>query len=229
MSTLQQRITALAQATGIEIKALNTLIGLLSGLNTTATGNLVAAINEVFALASSATTNIGSMNGLTTTNKSNLVSAINEVKAAVQSVDLTALLKDDAVAGDITHTYSVDKILSLLSTLETKIMGGISPEALDTIKELADFVSDNAVAGGIVQQMSNRVRVDAPQSFDSSQQAQGRANIGAASADTLSNLTQVVVGLNQSLSTVSQNLTTLSEAVGDTDHDFVAEFNAAKV
>jgi hypothetical protein len=207
MSTLEQRIVALAQSVGTDIKTLNNMIGVLSGLNTAAKSNIVAALNEVQVIATGNTSAIGSLGGLTTTAKSNLVAAINEVKAAVSAVDLTALINDEALVGVTNKTYSVDKILGLLGALETKIMGGITPEALDTIKELADFLSNETVANGIVSQMANRVRVDAAQSFNSTQQAQARANIAAAAAS---------------------DLATLTANIGNTDHDFVTDYTTAK-
>jgi len=207
MSTLQQRIVALAQGIGADVKTLNGLIGVLSGLNTNAKSNLVAALNELQGIASSNASAIGTLSGLNTTSKTTLVGAINEVKEAVSAVDLTALIDDAATAGIADKTYSADKIIGLLSSLETKIMGGISPEALDTVKELADFLSNETVANGIVAQMSKRVRVDAPQTFAAEEQAQARANIGAASA---------------------QALQALTDNIGNTDHDFVADYNTAK-
>lgn len=47
MATLQQRVTALAQAIGTELKKTNTNVGTLTALQTTAKNNLVNAINEV--------------------------------------------------------------------------------------------------------------------------------------------------------------------------------------
>ena len=207
MSTLEQRIIALAQAVGTDIKTLTNAIGSLAGLSTSTKTNLVNAINEVWVTADANKTAIGSLAGLTTTAKTNLVAAINEVKAAVSAVDLTALIDDDALAGDTDVTFSADKTLALLGALETKIMGGITPEALDTIKELADFLADETVANGIVSQMANRVRVDAVQTFNAGQQAQARANIGAAAA---------------------ADLAALTTAIGNTDHDYVADYNTAK-
>lgn len=207
MATLESRIIALAQSIGVDIKTINAAIGVMAGLSTASKSNLVAAINEVYTLATTADSEIGDLTGLTTTAKTTLVLAINEVKAAVSAIDLTALIDDTALAGTTTKTYSADKIIGLLSSLETKIMGGITPETLDTIKELADYLTSNTVAGGIVEQLANRVRVDAVQNFDAAQQAQGRANIGAASA---------------------ADLAALSAAIGNTDHDYVADYVAAK-
>lgn len=207
MSTLEQRIVALAQSVGTDIKALNNLIGVLSGLNTSAKANIVAALNEVQGIAATNAAAIGTLTGLTTTSKTSLVGAINEVKAAVNAVDLTALINDTALAGVTNKTYSVDKILGLLGALETKILGGITPEALDTIKELADYLASETVANGIVAQMAKRVRVDAAQTFTAGEQAQGRANIAAAAA---------------------ADLATLTANIGNTNHDFVADYTTAK-
>jgi hypothetical protein len=104
--------------------------------------------------------------------------------------------------------YSPNKITSLLSSLKSEILGGIPAASLDTIKELADFLSDNTVTGGIVEQLGNRVRVDAAQSFNSGQQTQGRSNIGAAAAADLS---------------------ALSSTIGNTDRDFAGDYATAKV
>lgn len=51
MTTIQQRIVALAQAIGGDIKQLNTAQGDLSALPTTAKANLVAAITELYGMA----------------------------------------------------------------------------------------------------------------------------------------------------------------------------------
>ena len=53
--TLEARVVALAQAIGTDVKTLTTAVGSLSGLNTTAKSNLVAAINEIALAAASAT------------------------------------------------------------------------------------------------------------------------------------------------------------------------------
>lgn len=174
MATLEQRIIALAQTIGLDIKNTNNAIGTLSNLSTTQKTNVVAAINELY--------------------------------TSIASIDPATVINDAATTAS-DKTYSVDKILSLLSSLKTEILGGIPASALDTIKELADFLADNTVAGGLVEQLGNRVRVDAAQSFDSTKQAQGRSNIGAAAAIELTNL---------------------SNAIGNTDHNFVTDYTTAK-
>lgn len=200
MATLESRLVSLAQAVGGDVKTITTAIGTLSNLTTTQKGNVVAALNEL-------NSSIGTLSSLTTTQKGNLVAAINEVLSAVNSIDLTALIDDAAGTGNTDVTYSADKIVDLLDALKSEIMGGIPASTLDTIKELADFLADNTVAGGLVEQLANRVRVDAAQSFNSTQQTQGRSNIGAAAA---------------------ADLTTLSNNIGNTDRDFAGDYTTAK-
>ena len=150
---------------------------------------------------------IGVLANLTTTQKSNVVAAINELQASIGAIDLSAVINDAATAA-ADKTYSIDKINSLLSAAKSEILGGIPSTALDTIKELADFLADNTVAGGLVEQLGNRVRADAAQSFTGAQQTQARSNIGAAAATDLSSL---------------------SSAIGNTDHNFVTDYTTAKV
>jgi hypothetical protein len=150
---------------------------------------------------------VGVLTNLTTTQKTNLVAAINELQNQVSSLDLDSLIDDAAGVGDIDVTYSADKIISLLDALKTDILGGIPPSTLDTLQELADYLTDNQVAGGLVEQLANRVRVDTAQNFNAAQQIQARDNIGAAAASAL---------------------TTLVAALGDVVHDFVSDYTLAK-
>lgn len=193
MATLESRLISLAQAVGGDVKTINTAIGTLANLTTSQKTSLVVALNEL-------NSSIGTLSSLNTTQKGSLVAAINEVLSAVNNIDLSGLIDDLAGNGDTDVTYSADKIVDLLAALKTEIMGGIPASTLDTIKELADYLSDNTVSGGLVEQLGLRVRVDAAQSFNSTQQAQGRSNIGAvASAD-----------------------------IGNTDRDLAADYTTAK-
>lgn len=81
--TLEQRIIALAQAIGVDIKTLYGAIGLLTALNTTDKSSLVAAINEVKAVADSAT-----QGGITQTE---LDAAIQQAKDDLTNGASTAL------------------------------------------------------------------------------------------------------------------------------------------
>lgn len=107
---------------------------------------------------------LGVLANLTTDNKGNLVLAINEVDSRV------------------------DAVQAMVGTLESKILGGLPPESLDTIKELAAYLSDNTVAGGVIQQLAKKLDVSMVQTFSTAEQVQGRENIGAASAAVLTAL-----------------------------------------
>ena len=71
--------------------------------------------------------------------------------------------------------------MSTLAALESKILGGIAPETLDTIKELADYLTEDGIAGGLVAQLSKKVDASIAQSFTALEKQQARENIGAAS------------------------------------------------
>ena len=148
---------------------------------------------------------VGTISNLTTADKTNLVIALNEVKAIADTA--ASVVDDDATAGNLVKTYSADKVLALIAAAKDSILGGVAPEAIDTITELAAFLTDNTVTSGLIDQLSNRVRVDAVQSLDSGKQTQARDNISAASALSVSNLTN---------------------AVGDTTTDFVNVYTLAK-
>lgn len=171
--TQEQRLIALAQAIGTDIKSLTAAIGALSSLDTTAKGNLVAAINEVKLLADSA-----AGGGV----------AIN----------------DGAGDGDTTVTWSADKIADSIEAAKLAVKNDLVDGAgatLDTLNELAAALgNDPSFAATIAAEIANRVRYDAAQTLTEPQQAQARSNIGAVAASD----------------------------VGDTDHDFAADYNAAK-
>ena len=153
--TLEQRLIALAQVIGADIKALNLAQGSLSTLATTAKASLVAAINELkTALYNAVTGGVsiddGAGDGATgvTWSADKIFDAIEAAKTAV---------KNDLTAG--------------------------AAAALDTLSELAAALNnDPAFAATIAAEIANRVRFDAAQTLTAPQQAQARANIGAQSA-----------------------------------------------
>ena len=153
--TLEQRLIALAQVIGADVKALNLAQGSLSALSTTAKNNLVAAINELkTALDNAGTGGVsiddGAGDGATgvTWSADKIFDAIEAAKTAV---------KNDLTAG--------------------------AAAALDTLSELAAALNnDPAFAATIAAEIANRVRFDAAQTLTAPQQTQARANIGAQSA-----------------------------------------------
>ncbi|RYF26547.1 MAG: hypothetical protein EOO42_01210 [Flavobacteriales bacterium] len=145
--TQTQRISALATAIGVDIKDLRTTIGVMSSLSTTNKGNIVAAINEVFALANSG--------------------------------GASAVIDDVATSGTA-KTYSIDKIKSQIEELKQALLGGVPAAAYDTLKEIADYIATDVTgAASMTTALGLRVRVDAAQSFNSTQQLQARNNIDA--------------------------------------------------
>ena len=127
--------------------------------------------------------NIGDLTALTTTEKSSLVLALNELKAALGSIDLTKIIDDEQTKTNL--TWSSTKISNAISTAVTNLVNG-APEALDTLKELADAIDANQDAITALQTIAaGHVKYDAEQTLTTEQQAQARSNIGAVSTDEL--------------------------------------------
>ena len=169
--TLEQRLIALAQAIGADIKSMRQADGTLSSLATTAKSSLVAAINELHSLV---------------------------VAGAGASIN------DSAGNGDTNVTWSADKIFDTIEAAKLAVKNELvngAGAALDTLNELAAALgNDPSFAATIAAEVANRVRYDAAQTLTAQQQAQARANIGAQSA----------------------------AAIGDPDHDYVADYTTAK-
>ena len=171
--TLEQRLIALAQVIGADIKALNLAQGSLSTLATTA--------------------------------KNNLVAAINELKTALDNAGTGGVAIDDAAGdGATTVTWSADKIHDTIEAAKLAVKNELTDgagAALDTLAELAAALgNDPNFAATIAAEIANRVRYDAAQTLTAPPQAQARANIGALGA----------------------------VEIGNPDHDFVADYTAAK-
>lgn len=121
----------------------------------------------------------GDKTNLTTTDKTSLVAAINELKLAVASA---GAILDSAGAGDTSHTWSADKIVTQLAAVKSEILNG-APAAYDTLLEISNKLSsDDGVTSGLLTAVGNRVAFDQAQTLTVPQKAQALANIGAASA-----------------------------------------------
>jgi len=102
-------------------------------------------------------------------------------------------------ASSTASTYSSSKINSLVTAAVAALVDS-SPTTLDTLKELATAIgNDPNYAATITAALGKRVSVDA-QTFTAAQQTQARANIGAYGA----------------------------AEIGDPDHDYAADYTAAK-
>lgn len=172
--SLDNRLIALAQAMGADVKALTAAQGSLSSLNTTTKTSLVAAINELLTLVGGS----------------------------------GAAIDDNAGDGSTAVTWSADKIFDSIEAAKAAVKNELvngAGAALDTLNELAAALgNDPSFAATIASEIANRVRYDAPQTLTAPQQAQARANIGAASAADIAGL-------------------------GAYDRDYAADYAAAKV
>lgn len=122
--------------------------------------------------------NATDLSALTTTQKSSLVAAINEVVASISAGGGAAI--DDA-------TTSTTKVWSSSNT-QAKIVAAVAgvvasaPGTLDTLKELADALGDDAnFAATTATALGNRVRFDAAQTLTTQQKAQANSNAGSLS------------------------------------------------
>ena len=145
----------------------------------------------------------GSLSSLTTTAKSSLVAAINELHSLVGAGG-GATINDAAGDGATTVTWSADKIVDSIAAAKLAVKNELvdgAGAALDTLAELAAALgNDPSFAATLAGEIANRVRYDAAQTLTAPQQTQARTNIGAQSA----------------------------AAIGDPDHDIVADYTAAK-
>lgn len=170
--SLETRLVALANAIGADIKALNTAQGLLSSLNTTAKTNLVAAINEVLAVA-------------------------NAAAGGGVSINDSAGNGDTAVTWSADKIY--DSIEAAKTAVTNSLVNGAAA-TLDTLNELAAALNnDPSFAANIATEIANRVRYDAAQTLSGPQQTQARNNIGAAAASDVSTLTSGLANYDRDL------------------------------
>jgi len=138
---------------------------------------------------------LGSNDDLATTAKSTLVAAINEVAGAVAGAGAT--IDDDNVS--TLTVYSSSKTVDVVNAAIDGLVDG-APGALDTLKEIADQLADDEDAvAALTTALGNRVRFDAAQSLNGTQQAQAATNLGML----------------------------LATEIGDPATDFVAVFEAA--
>ena len=158
--TLEQRLIALAQAMGADVKALLAAQGSLSALSTTAKNNLVAAINELKTAVDAAASGGVSINDAAGDGATGVTWSADKIHDTIEAAKLA--VKNDLTAG--------------------------AAAALDTLSELAAALNnDPAFAATIAAEIANRVRYDAAQTLTAPQMAQARANIGAQSAADIGN------------------------------------------
>ena len=124
--------------------------------------------------------NIGDLGTLTTQQKASLVVALNELKASLTAVEgqLGAQIDDNSTGTD--KTWSASKINSAITAAVNALING-APDTLDTIKEVADAITQNKDAIAAIQAIaSGHVKFDGAQTLTSEQKTQARTNIDAA-------------------------------------------------
>lgn len=177
--TIETRIIALAEAIGADVKALKSADGTLGSLTTTAKSNLVAAINEVRALAAAAG---GGGGGGAVINDAGTTTA------------------------DVWSASKIQSVVTAASTATKNELINGAGAALDTLQELAGALgNDPNYAATIAAQIANRVRFDASQTLTTPQKTQVLANIGAASSADYTAINATVSGLVTGLGSYDRN------------------------
>lgn len=173
---------------------------------------------------------IGDLGTLTTTQKASLVGALNELKTGID-----AAVKIDDAKTQAGTTWSSTKINSAINAAISALVSG-APEALDTIKEVADAINTNKDAITALQQIAaGHVKFDAAQTLSDIQKQQARENIDAVSAAQLAATdTKAQKGVVDAATAktaaekANGDLTTFKTNIGDTSVDFAAVYTAAR-
>lgn len=236
--SLVTNITNLATRIATETKSIKTLVNgnaaNLSSLTTTDKTNLVAALNEIKALADAIngdlttaegdiTTiegNIGTLASLTTTAKSSLVAAINELDAAIDAIDVTDYINDSATS--TTSLWSSTKTSNEISAAVSALVDG-APALLDTLNELAAAIGDDeSFATTIAGQIAGKA--DAVHTHAISDVTGLQTALDGKASTTHSHAISDVTGLQTALDAKAN-----SSDIGDTSTNFVTTFEAGLV
>lgn len=151
--TLETKIIAVVQAIGADIKDLRTKQGDLTALSTTAKGNLVAAINELYTLLGSS-------------------GAVIDDNAG-----------DGATSVTWSANKTFDSIAAASAALKNELVNGAGAalDTLKELADALN--NDPNFAATIASEIANRVRYDAAQALTAAQQLQACQNIGVGNPD----------------------------------------------
>lgn len=218
---------------------------------TTMIKNLSAAFTAAGVDVKGLLAKIGDLGTLTTTQRASLVGALNELKTGID-----AAVKIDDAKTQAGTTWSSTKINSAINAAISALVSG-APEALDTIKEVADAINTNKDAITALQQIAaGHVKFDAAQTLNDTQKQQARENIDAVSAAQLAATdtkaqkgvvdaaaaktaadaakAQADKGVRDAATAktaaekANGDLTTFKTNIGDTTVDFAAVYTAAR-
>ena len=137
---------------------------------------LVALTEKVAAEFNRIRSERGALVSLETVDKTSIVAAINELsdKIIISS------------GGAVTSTEVDSKIQTALAALKTEIMGDNVPEALNTLKELADALqNDSSATAAMAISIADRVKLDSVQLLTAQQKqnVETTLNLGNTSVD----------------------------------------------
>lgn len=160
----------------------------------------------------------GDLSALTTQQKASLVLALNELKAGLTTVEgkLGAQIDDSSSGTD--KTWSASKINSAITEAVNALING-APDTLDTIKEVADAITQNKDAIAAIQAIaSGHVKFDGAQTLTSEQKTQARTNIDAAgTADVEAVKTTIGTMTNLSTTDKTSIVGAINEVKGTAD------------
>ena len=252
-TTFSAQINSLATRVGTECKALHSKVGVLGSLTTSTKTDIVAAINEVKA---SATSLQGTLNTVSSTldtvkkqqgtntgdistmkgNISTIQGNVSKIQAKVTELEsqLGNFTQIDDTRASLTTTYSSTKVEAQITAakaaVKQDILGGAG-EAVDTLKELADLITTNKNAIDALKEIAaGHVRFDQIQELTATQQKQARDNIDAASkADVapIAGLTSRLGAVESKATANASNMSTLKADLGDLATNFVTTFETA--
>lgn len=166
----EQKLTALAQGVGTDIKTIRAVIGALTlaSLTVPGAGSLIEAANinrsaiETLQNAPPSYTNEQALTVAT--------NLINSRQGTIASPDASQYATTQGV---------VDALNAATDSLRTEILGSMPSEALNTIQELAAALEGNDnVLTNLMSALGTRVDAAAAQSFTLEQRRQASQNIG---------------------------------------------------
>lgn len=159
------------QFVGNQLKAIRLLVNNnaagLAALSTSEKGNLVAAINEVYAEIQAVASSAGATINDSASSSTTQTYSVNKIKSEIST-----------------------SVTNASSALKAEILGG-ADAAFDTLKELQTFIQNEATElDAVLTALGNRLRTDtAAQGLTTTQQANARTNIDVYSKAEIGDVT----------------------------------------
>lgn len=253
LGDIAQLTTTATSSLVAAVNELKTAVGKNTADIATINGTLTTHGSDIAQLKTDVQTNSGAittLEGRITTNEGNIstqggkiatiegqITTINgDIDAVEKAIeDLEGIVAaqtniDDANVATTT-TYSSSKIVSEITAakqaVKDDLLGGAGT-AYDTLKELADLIGTNASAIEALEALAaGHVRFDAAQELSDDQKAQARTNIAAASVADHTALAGRVTTVEGVAAQNKSDIAALTTAIGDTNTDYVAMFEAA--